>query len=166
MYRPPNRIAFKKIGKNLLILVSWFLLVSLLSLGFNFGVYCEIQKRLGIHLRGRYLPTLFLPRFKFYQGSFVWKNRVQLVRGDFELTFDPLTVFSKRGIRVIVTSKNCRIKLLGDWVLQGGVEAATVDSMIADIFLGRHGLTGVNQVEVQSPSFQFSLKNVDKKVAS
>jgi hypothetical protein len=35
--------------------------------------------------------------------------------------------------------------------------------MLADIILGRRGLAGINEVEVLSQSFQFSLKNADKK---
>ena len=87
---------------------------------------------------------------------------VQLVRGDLKVTFDPVPIFSRRGLRVIVGSKNCEIKFLGDWALQEGIVAALVDSMDADILLGRRGLSGINSIDVKSQSFQFSLKNADK----
>lgn len=167
MYRDPRRSAsYKKILKYLIQTVFFLLIVTLLGIGFNFLVYQDIQKRLGIQLKGQYVPVFLLPKFEFRQGSFIWKNKVQLVQGDFELTFDPLTVLSRGGIRLIVTSQNSELKLLGDWALQGSGEKMTVDTLFADIVLGRRGLTAINQIEVKSKAFQFSLKDVDKKPTS
>ncbi len=147
--------------------IAWFvvaaLFLSALSLGLNFWVYRELQARLKIQLSGNYIPSLFIPSFEVRQGSFIWDDRVHLVDGNFKVTFDPLTLISQRGIRVILKSRASKIRFLGSWALQQGLEAATVDSLIADIILGRRGLAAVNEVEVKSQTFQFSLKNVDKK---
>ena len=112
---------------------------------------------------GTYVPAIFIPSFEIRKGTFIWEDRVQLVDGNFKVTFDPLTLVSQRGIRIILTGKTSKIKFLGSWALQEGIENATVDSMLADIILGRRGLAGINEVEVQSQSFQFSLKNADKR---
>ena len=87
---------------------------------------------------------------------------MQLVDGNFKVTFDPLTLVSQRGIRIILTSYQSKIKFLGSWALQEGLEDATVDSLTADLLLDRRGLAGINEIEVNSQSFQFSLKNADK----
>ena len=138
-------------------------LLAVLSIGLNFWVYHELQSRLKIRLEGQYVPALFTPSFEVRRGAFTWEDRVQLVDGNFKVAFDPLTLVSQRGIRIILTSKASRIKLLGSWAEQEGVENAAVDSMVADIVLGRHGLSGINEVDVRSQNFQFSLKSVDKK---
>ncbi len=138
-------------------------ILSVLSLGLNFWVYHELQARLKIRMSGQYIPSLFTPAFEVRHGAFTWKDRVQLVDGNFKVQFDPLTLVSQQGIRIIMTSTASKIKLLGSWALQEGVEKALVDSIVADILLGRRGLTGINEVEVLSKSFQFSLKGVDKR---
>ena len=144
-------------------MLAVFLGLSALSLGLNFWVYHEIQSRLKIQMGGKYVPAIFIPSFEVKRGTFIWEDRVQLVDGNFKVTFDPLTLVSQRGIRIILTCKASKIKFLGSWALQEGIENATVDSLIADIILGRHGLSGINEVEIQSQSFQFSLKNADKR---
>lgn len=163
MARPAKR-SFASVLKGLAWVALIGLLMSALSLGLNFWVYRELQSRLKIQLAGRYMPALFIPSFEVRQGSFVWDDRVQLVDGNFKVTFDPLTLISQRGIRVILKSKASKIRFLGNWALQQGLEAATVDSLVADIILGRRGLAGINEVEVLSQTFQFSLKNADKKI--
>lgn len=142
-----------------------FLGLSVLSLGLNFWVYHELQTRLKIRMGGQYIPTVFIPSFEVRKGAFLWEDRVQLVDGNFKVTFDPLTLISQRGIRIILTSKASKIKFLGSWALQEGIEDATIDTLLADIVLGRRGLVGINEVDVRSQSFQFSLKNADKRTA-
>lgn len=156
--------SFKKVLRRIALVLVFFLALSALSLGLNFWVYHEIQARLKIRMGGTYVPAIFIPSFEVKRGTFVWEDRIQLVDGNFKVTFDPLTLLSGRGIRIILTSKASKIKFLGSWALQEGIENATVDSMIADIVLGRRGLAGINEVEVNSQSFQFSLKNADKKI--
>lgn len=114
-------------------------------------------------MSGKYIPNIFIPSFEMHSARFIWKDKVQLTDGNFKVSFDPLSLLSQRGLRIVVTSKGNKIKFLGSWALQEGIENATVDSMIADIILGQHGLAGINEIEVFSPSFQFSLKNADKK---
>jgi hypothetical protein len=149
----------KKIAFVLAVLFG----LSAVSLALNFWVYHEIQSRLKIRMGGDYVPAIFVPSFEVRHGTFLWEDRVQLVNGNFKVTFDPLTLVSRGGIRIILTSKASQIKFLGSWALQEGIENATVDFMKADIVLGRRGLAGINEVEVRSQSFQFSLKNADKK---
>ncbi|HNX69354.1 MAG TPA: hypothetical protein PLL75_03415 [Candidatus Omnitrophota bacterium] len=139
------------------------ILLGLVSAGLNYVVYLEIQKRLEIRMAGICIPAVFVPSFEVRKGSFSWEDKVQLLDGDFKVTFDPLSLVSQRGIRILVTGRKSRIKFLGSWALQEGIENATVDSMNADIVLGRRGLAGINEIEVLSQSFQFSLKNADKK---
>lgn len=156
--------SFKKNLNRGALVLAVLLGLSALSLVLNFWVYYELQSRLKIRMGGEYVPAIFIPSFEVRRGTFVWEDKVQLVDGDFKVTFDPLTLISGRGIRIILTSKACKIKFLGSWALQEGIENATVDFMIADIILGRRGLAGINEVEVRSPSFQFSLKNADKTI--
>lgn len=150
----------KKVALVLAVLFG----LSAVSLVLNFWVYHEIQSRLKIRMGGTYVPAIFIPSFEVRHGTFIWEDRVELVNGNFKVTFDPLTLMSRGGIRIILTCKASQIKFLGSWALQEGIENATVDSMMADIILGRRGLAGINEVEVQSQSFQFSLKNADKRV--
>lgn len=163
MARPAKRSLGRAL-KGIAWIVVAALFLSALSLGLNFWVYRELQARLKIQLAGDYIPSLFIPSFEVRQGSFVWDDRVQLVDGNFKVTFDPLTLISQRGIRVILKSRASKIRFLGSWALQQGLEAATVDSLVADVVLGRRGLAAVNEVEVKSQTFQFSLKNADKKI--
>jgi hypothetical protein len=142
-----------------------FLTLCLLSLGLNFWVYQELQSRLKIRIDGKYVPSVFIPSFEVRNGSFTWEDRVRLVDGNFKVTFDPLTLVSQRGIRIILKGRSSKIRLLGSWAEQEGIADATVDSMLADLVLGRHGLTGINEVDVRSQSFQFSLKNADRKTS-
>lgn len=158
--------SFKMALKRIALVLAVLLGLSVLSLGLNFWVYHELQSRLKIRMGGTYIPAIFVPSFEVKQGTFIWEDRVQLVDGNFKVTFDPLTLISQRGIRVILTSEASKIKFLGSWALQEGIEDATVDFLIADIILGRRGLAGINEVEVRSQSFQFSLKNADKRAAS
>ena len=163
MRNAPHKGSFRKVLRRIAFVLAFFLGLSALSLGLNFWVYHEIQSRLKIRMGGTYIPAIFIPSFEVKRGTFVWEDRVQLVDGNFKVTFDPLTLVSGRGIRIILTSKASKIKFLGSWALQEGIENATVDSMIADIVLGRRGLAGINEVEVKSQSFQFSLKNADNR---
>lgn len=145
------------------LVVALFLALCVLSLGLNYWAYFEIQKRLKIQVRGYYLPAVFVPSFTVREAGFIWKDRVQLVKGDLHITFDPLSLLSYHGLRILITSKGSQIKLLGGWALQEGMKEASIDSLHADIVLGRHGLAGINGIDVFSPSFQFSLKNADKQ---
>jgi hypothetical protein len=157
-------MSFKNVLRQVVRAFAIFLGLGAMSLGLNFWVYHELQARLKIRMGGEYIPAIFVPSFEVKKGTFVWEDRVQLVDGNFKVTFDPLTLVSQRGIRIILTSKASRIKFLGSWALQEGIENATVDTLLADIILGRRGLTGINEVDVRSQSFQFSLKNADKRV--
>jgi len=163
MRQTGHKKSWVKVLKRIALVLAVFLGLSAMSLGLNFWVYHEIQSRLKIRMGGEYIPAIFIPSFEIKQGTFTWEDRVQLVDGNFKVTFDPVTLVSQRGIRIILTGKTSKIKFLGSWALQEGIENATVDSMVADIILGRHGLAGINEVEVRSQSFQFSLKNADKK---
>lgn len=165
MARTGKRPSFKKVLRQVLWAVAVILGLIAMSLGLNFWVYHELQARLKIRMGGKYIPTVFIPSFEVKNGTFVWEDRVQLLDGNFKVTFDPLTLVSQRGIRIILTSKSSKIKFLGSWALQEGIEDATVDSLLADIVLGRRGLAGINEVEVRSQSFQFSLKNADKRTS-
>jgi hypothetical protein len=158
-----RRGSFGKVLKGIALALAVSLGLSAMSLCLNFWVYHELQARLKIRMGGQYIPALFIPSFEIRQGTFTWEDRVQLVDGNFKVTFDPLTLVSRRGIRIILKSKASKIKFLGSWALQEGIEDATVDSMVADIILGRRGLAGINEVDVRSQSFQFSLKNADKR---
>ncbi|OGX11224.1 MAG: hypothetical protein A2351_06960 [Omnitrophica bacterium RIFOXYB12_FULL_50_7] len=163
MRRTGHKGSWVKVLKRIALVLAVFLGLTVVSLGLNFWVYQEIQSRLKIRMGGTYVPAIFIPSFEIRKGTFIWEDRVQLVDGNFKVTFDPLTLVSQRGIRIILTGKTSKIKFLGSWALQEGIENATVDSMLADIILGRRGLAGINEVEVQSQSFQFSLKNADKR---
>lgn len=163
MRRNGKKGAWKNFLKRLALVLAVVFILSALSLALNFWVYYELQSRLKIRMGGTYVPAIFIPSFEVRRGTFVWEDRVQLVDGNFKVTFDPLTLVSRRGIRIILTGKTSKIKFLGSWALQEGIENATVDSMLADIILGRRGLAGINEVEVKSQSFQFSLKNADKR---
>jgi hypothetical protein len=165
MRRAGHKGAFVNGLKRTAFAVAVFFGLSAVSLVLNFWVYHELQSRLKIRMGGTYVPAIFVPSFEIRQGTFIWEDRVQLVNGNFKVTFDPLTLVSRGGIRIILTSKASQIKFLGSWALQEGIENATVDSMRADIILGRRGLAGINEVEVRSQSFQFSLKNADKRTA-
>ena len=165
MRRTGPKGSFVKILQRIAVTLAVFCGLIAMSLGLNFWVYHEIQSRLKIRMGGQYVPAIFIPSFEIRQGTFIWDDRVELVDGNFKVTFDPVTLISQRGIRIILTSKSSKIKFLGSWALQEGLENATVDYMIADIILGRRGLAGINEVEVKSQSFQFSLKNADKKIA-
>lgn len=165
MRQSGNRPSPKKILRRVAWVLAICLILSAISLGLNILVYHELQARLKIRMGGDYVPAIFIPLFEVRHGTFIWEDRVQLVDGTFKVTFDPLTLFSSRGIRIILTGTTSRIKLLGSWALQEGIEDATVDSLLVDIVLGRHGLTGINEVDVRSQSFQFSLKNADKRVS-
>jgi hypothetical protein len=164
MRRVSHKGAFVNGLKRTAFVLAVFFGLSAVSLALNFWVYHELQSRLKIRMGGTYVPAIFIPSFEVRQGTFIWEDRVQLVNGNFKVTFDPLTLVSRRGIRIILTCKASQIKFLGSWALQEGIENATVDSMLADIILGRRGLAGINEIEVRSQSFQFSLKNADKKI--
>lgn len=164
MRRSGSRLSSGKVLRRISWVLVVLLLLSVLSLGLNVLVYHELQTRLKIRLGGTYVPAVFIPSFEVRHGTFTWEDRVQLVDGNFKVTFDPLTLLSRRGIRIILTSKTSKIKFLGSWALQEGIEHATVDSLLADIILGRHGLAGINEVDVHSQSFQFSLKNADRRI--
>lgn len=163
MRRAGHKGSFVKGLKGAAFVLAVLFGLSAVSLALNFWVYHEIQSRLKIRMGGTYVPAIFIPSFEVRHGTFIWEDRVQLVNGNFKVTFDPLTLVSGGGIRIILTCKASQIKFLGSWALQEGIENATVDSMMADIILGRRGLAGINEVEVQSQSFQFSLKNADKR---
>lgn len=150
--------------KNILTVLVMAVILGLLSLGVNFWVYHELQRRLDIRFEGKYRPALFIPSFTLERGVFSWKDRVELLEGNFKVTFDPLTLVSHQGLRIIVESRGIKIRLLGSWALQQGIEEATVDLLVADVVLGRRGLSGINEVEVVSKSFQFSLKNADSSL--
>ena len=164
MRRTGSKGSLGKVFQRMAFVLAFFLGLAALSLGLNFWVYHELQSRLKIRMGGKYIPAVFIPSFEVKRGTFTWEDKVQLVDGNFKVTFDPLTLVSQRGIRIILTGKSSKIKFLGSWALQEGVEDATVDSMIADIILGRRGLAGINEVDVRSQSFQFSLKNADKRI--
>lgn len=149
--------------KPLGIAVIFFLLAALCSLGLNFWVFKEIQKRLEIKIEGHYIPAVFTPSFRIEKGSFNWEDKVSLVEGAMEVHFDLTPLIAGKGIRIVVQSPGAKIKFLGNWALQEGIEDATVDTLYADVILGRRGLSGINLIEAKSPSFQFSLRNVDKK---
>lgn len=155
--------SWRKVLKHVAVVLAFCLTLILLSLCVNFWAYREIQSRLKIHVKGTYVPDVFIPSFEVKKATFVWEDKVELLDGDFKVTFDPLTLVAGKGIRIILTSRSSRIRFLGNWAVQEGIENASVDSMVADVVLGRRGLAGINEVEVKSSSFQFSLKNVDKK---
>lgn len=148
------------LGKAVGIFLLFALAASAVSLGVNYWVYREVQKRLKVRVEGQYVPSFFSASFRLDRATFNWEDKVRLLDGSLEVGFDPASLFSSRGIRIVIKSRNARIKLLGSWAVQEGVEDAMVDTLLADIVLGRRRITGINEIEAKSKSFQFSLKNV------
>jgi hypothetical protein len=140
------------------------LLVAVLGAlsGLNYWVFYEIQNRLEIRVTGKFTPDFFRTGFQIKNGSFFWKDKVQLVDGQVQVRYDPWTIFSQNGIRIIVKSDHADIRLLGNWAKWKGVESAHAELLYADFVLGSHRLTAINEIEVRSPSFQFVIKNIDR----
>ncbi len=132
------------------------------SLGLNFYVYRQIQTQFGVEISGGYKPSLFIPSFKIQNGSFVWENRVRLLKGDFSITFDPLTVLYKKGMRVVFECDEVKIELLGSWAAEQGIGKTDIQYAFADVIVNNGGISEVNALKIFSPSFQFSIKNSDK----
>ncbi|HOE68106.1 MAG: hypothetical protein BWY49_01313 [Candidatus Omnitrophica bacterium ADurb.Bin314] len=136
--------------------------VALLSASLNYFVFCELQKRLEVRVTGRFVPAVFVTAFRVKNASFSWEDRVRVARGEIRIGYDPLTIFSEQGIRIVAENSGADIELLGRWAEQQGVGSAKLDYLHADITLGHRKVTAIHAIEARSPSFHFSIKNAVK----
>lgn len=145
--------------KGILVSFCVFLLVSGgLSFGINAWVYSEVQKRLDIKIGGNYVPAIFLPSFTVKNANFLWKDKVKLVTGDLEASFNIFSVVSDKGVRIKIKSQNCDIKFVGKWANLQGVEDVLLKDFFADIAIDFNGISEIYQISAMSPEFQFSIK--------
>ena len=149
-----------RVGVCFVAIIVLILMAGVFTAGLNYCVYHEIQKRLEIRITGDFVPGVFQTSFAVRRGSFSWEDKVRLLEGNVDVWFDIRTLFSEKGIRIVVESSDARIKFLGSWAIQEGIEDATVEFLRTDVVLGRRQLTMINGIEARSPSFQFSVRNV------
>jgi len=147
--------------KKIVFVVSFFILLSLVSLGVNRWAYFEVQKRLKVEVSGEYRPAFLLPAFHVRNARFTWQDKVQLIKGDVQVYFDLLSLLSPSGLRIIIESQNSQIRFLGAWAAQQGVEEALIQQLKVDMVIGSKKVKEIRFAEVKSPSFQFSIKDAD-----
>lgn len=141
------------------LVVFVFVLIAGYSPAAGLWVRSEAAKRTGFSVRGRYVPVPVLPRFILRQATGEWKGKVRILAGDLEVKYDLLRILTGRPLRLRIVSRNLSLEFLAAWA--GGEDLKTVRAsrFEADLEIGKKGLTRINLLRVESPTFQFHIQH-------
>lgn len=138
-------------------IVGFLVLILGLSFGADYIAYNQIQKQLPFKIHGKIAPKWLQSSFIVEDIHFQWQDRVQLMPGDLEITYDPLTVF-KEDARLKLEGHNLQITLLGDWAKLQDASNIQLKRFFADLGLNREGVTEIYGIEAIGPQFQFVIQ--------
>jgi hypothetical protein len=117
----------------------------------------EIQARLHIKIEGKYDPMFFRPAFRIRDARFTWRQKVELLSGDLNVRYDLLKLVSSNQIRVRLSGRDLKVKLLGSWSKIQGIENAVIRNLDTGIAIGPGGLEKIDYLELDSDEFQFRI---------
>lgn len=150
----------KKVMAACGLLVLLLATPSLLSL----WVFHELQERLKLKGHGHFVPVFWAPAFWVRKGDFEWRKTLKLSSGDIKVEYHPFLVFQGGRLRVRLSGEDLEVRALDDAVKLQGIEKIPVDSFSIELVVGPEGLEGIYGMEVDSPQFQFHLKNSDNLI--
>ncbi len=148
--------------KNSRLFLIAFIFLAGLPVLTSWGIYKHLENRLEIKIRGQFLPVPFAPVFYLKNAQFQWNGKVHFENGHLKVSYNPFSFLSSRGVRVRLTGGGLQVQLLGDWAKMQGVEKAALERFKAEFSVGANGINEIYCVEVQSPAFQFNLKETDQ----
>ncbi len=140
----------------LILLIALFLAV--LPPAGSWMVCKRLEKRLDVKIEGDFVPAMLLPVFYLKNTRFEWKGKVRFEKGDLRVAYEPLSFFSRKGVRIRLSGKDLEMRLLGDWATMQGVEKTHLEKFEADFSVGAKGLNEIYYSEAQSKAFQFHIK--------
>ena len=152
-----------RMKRNFFFIGVMALFLATLPLIASWSVCQRLENRLNIQIEGRFVPVLFAPVFYLKDTQFEWNRKVRFEKGDLKVAYEPLSLLSREGLRVRLSGKDLKIRLLGDWARMQGVENADLEKFRADFSLGRKGLNEIYCVEAESKAFQFHLEKSENK---
>jgi len=133
----------------------WVVFISVLPVLF----IRQIERKHEIVLMGERSPILIQPRFRVKNASFIWKNRVELVQGDFEIKLDPWAWLKSRVWAMSLQGDGSKLRFLGDWLRKTGVKEVQTTRLRLELDFADGEIRDIRQVEVVSPNYQLQIQS-------
>ncbi|HCM43112.1 MAG TPA: hypothetical protein DIS66_07375 [Candidatus Omnitrophica bacterium] len=140
---------------------TWIAFMSVLPILF----IRQIEKKHEIVLKGERNLILIQPRFKVKKASFVWKNRVELVQGDFEIMLDPWAWVSSRLWAMSLQGDGAKLRFLGDWLRKTGVKEVQTTRLRLALDFDDGEIREIRKVEVVSPNYQLQIQSREARAS-
>lgn len=129
----------------------------LLNAGGGWWALKKLERKTGTPIEGTFLPHLFRPAFTLKNSRLAWQDRFQVLSGDVNVSYDPLSLLGRRKFRVQIRGSNLKVRLFADLLESGGLSEASVDEVYADIAFSKQGPPEIYSFQIQSPELRFNL---------
>lgn len=140
-------------------------------------VWHELEHRMNVKISGRYSPAFFLPAFTIKDAAFEWDDKVKLVSGNLNVSYEPFSFLFARGgcalgsgdslLQVKLSGTGLRAELMGEWAMMEGVHGEVpIDHFSAELGFGSDGLREISSLFIHSPAFQFQIKKSETLMAA
>ncbi len=124
----------------------------------DWKIHREIQNHLKVKISGDFFPALLNPSYALRNVRFEWPDKIRLFSGNLEIEYNPLAVLEIRPLVVHVTGENLQVQLLGRWAEAQGVGKTFIKKLDAKFRIDSRGLREVYLLKIDSPAFQFHIK--------
>lgn len=119
----------------------------------------QMEEKYAIKLKGDRATVLWEPRFQIHQASFVWRDRVELIQGDFQIEINPLLWLKSRIWSISLKGDGATLRFLGDWLKKTGVDEVKTERLRLELDFFQGEIHEIHLVEVVSPDYQFQIKS-------
>lgn len=152
-------------ASQVLLVFLILILAALAPPAAGLWVHHEIQHRMKFRIEGKVVPDFFRSSYSIENARFLWERRVSLRSGRLKVAYDLGTYLRSGILRVRLSSPDLHLELLGSWAKLQGASDVRAAKFEADLGIGREGLEEIFFIEIESPAFQFRIRNSDNKKA-
>lgn len=143
------------LGRWLALVIWGAVLVTLINTGTGFWALKRLERKAGTPIRGTFFPHFFQPAFTLKDPNVGWQKRFQLLSGNIQVHYDPLSLFPGRKFRVQIGGRDLTVRFGDEWAKSQGLSEVKIDRVQADFAFSDQEDPEIFLLDVQSPELQF-----------
>ena len=117
----------------------------------------HIENKYEISLKGKKYFSLIQPKITVKGAAFIWKQKVELIEGNFEVEVDPFIWIQSQVWSVRAKGDGARLRFLGDWLQKTGVDEVQATRLRLALQFSKEGIHDIDTVDLVSPGYQFQI---------
>ncbi len=155
---PERKSLMKAAGsKKTLLMILALLFASIFFFPtVGYVIFSLLDHQMGERIQGRYDAVFFRPAFRIHDLKFNLPGKARVESGTVEVAYDPMTLISPSGIRLVLNAKELPVELAFAPLGQN-LKKITLDQFHADVRLLNGELREIYSLEIVSPDLNLKL---------